>query len=149
MCCSWILLKGSRERCAHRRTERGDTSPGHQWGLALSLRYLHLLCFRARSIKYETLRQKEAEWKGRERGPQRAPLNAFEGPLRWGVSWGLNIQTHTGTHNPPAPTNEWVVEQISTFASSVFVLFFDHSSGYTTKGTLWVKLDLKASVSRC
>lgn len=110
MCCSWILLKGSRERRAHRRTERGDTSPGHQWGLALSLRYLRLLCFRASSIKYETLRQKEAEWKGRERGPQRAPLSAFEGAteMRSVVRIEhINTQTHISPTPPPQMNGWW------------------------------------------
>lgn len=114
MCCSWILLKGSRERCAHTDGRSEETlHPGISGGLALSLRYLHLLCFQASSIKYETLRQKEAEWKGRERGPQRAPLNAFEGATEMrSVVRIEHINTHRHAYTRPpttphTPMNGW------------------------------------------
>lgn len=100
---------------------RGDTSPRHQWAFTLSLRYLFLLCFWASSIKYETLRQKEGEWKGWERGPQRIPLNAFEEALRRGVSWAQMYTPYTNTYTPIPP--KWCGQirwQISAFASCVF-----------------------------
>lgn len=122
ICCSYSLLKGLGEWNTERHRGRGDTSPRHQWAFTHSLRYLFLLCFWASSIKYETLRQKEGEWKGWQWGPQRAPLNAFEEALRRGVSWVQMYAPCTNTHtNTPIP--KWCGQirwQISTFASCVF-----------------------------
>lgn len=84
-----VLLMDSLEGIMGEMQTQADTERRHfrhQWSFALSLRYPYLLCFWASSIKYESLRQKEGEWIGRERRPQRAPLYAFEEPLRQGVS---------------------------------------------------------------
>lgn len=126
-------------------TQRGDTSTRHQWGFVLSLRYPHLLCFWASSIKYETLRQKEGGWKGREGGPQRAPLNAFEEPLRQAESWAQIHALRTYKHTHADPLDEWVGRQISAFASSVF----DHFSRIFHKGNIVHEIRPKSFTSWC
>lgn len=125
----WSLWSGAHrfswnKRDTERERERGDTSARRQWAFSLSLRYLSLLCFRASSIKYETLRQKEGEWKGRERGPSRAPLNAFEETLRRGASWvrTLHALTHTYT-NLPNDVGGWDGKY-----THLHLVFFDHFS---------------------
>lgn len=126
-------------------TPRGDTSTRHQWGFVLSLRYPYLLCFQASSIKYESLRQKEGGWKGRERGPQRAPLDAFEETLRQAESWAQTHALCTYKHTHADPLDQWVGGQISTFASSVF----DHFSQKYHKGNIVHEIRPKSLTCRC